>query len=64
MDVGFVPDLGYGTYALGHWHAGTPKKSFWSGLELKKKTMIPIGALRCTRCGFVDLYADARFAPR
>jgi len=64
MVQGFVLDNGHhikGIIVQG-WHEGQPKKSFWSGTKLPSTEGVPIGAFRCQKCGFLELYADARFA--
>lgn len=64
MILGFVPDSTYGTYLVGSWHKGQPKKSYWTGTKMSKSVGIPIGAYRCSNCGYIELYADAKFAAK
>jgi hypothetical protein len=68
MIQGFIPDYhSHGaTYAEG-WIEGQPKKSFWTRVKpLKTKAptdeAIPIGTFRCEKCGFLEFYADSKFA--
>ena len=62
MAQGFVPDYSHGTINVMRWHAGQPKKSFWTGTKARLPEGVPIGAFRCQRCGFLEFYCDARFA--
>ncbi len=61
MAQGFVPDHFSGGLLVSGWHAGPPEKSFWTKTRAPSEE-IPIGAFRCQRCGFLEFYADARFA--
>lgn len=56
MEEGFTPDYGYGEKHAAAWHAGAPDKRWW-GLKIDKKSMRPITAYRCSRCGFIEHYA-------
>ncbi len=62
MDQGFVPDYSQAVAFVGEWHAGEPKKSFWTRTKARQDAGIPIGAFRCQRCGFLEFYADPKFA--
>jgi predicted nucleic-acid-binding Zn-ribbon protein len=64
MVQGFILDYSEGaSKSVSSWVEGQPKKSFWSGL---KNTPVgggmPIGAFRCKRCGYLEFYADEKFA--
>jgi hypothetical protein len=39
---------------------GEPEKSFWSGTKTKGKRQLPVAALRCPRCGRIELYTAER----
>lgn len=44
----------------GEWASGAPdrKPPFWSGSVLKKSARtLPVMAMRCTRCGYLECYA-------
>lgn len=56
MEQGFIPDIGQGVQ-LSHWHDGPPEKSFWLGPIRSSTSQIPIGAFRCSECGYLELYA-------
>ena len=42
------------------WVEGEPEKSFWSGTKTKGKRQLPVAALRCPRCGRIELYTAER----
>lgn len=55
---GYIPDAGHaGRMALPRWFTGVPAKSFWYGLKIDQSQGLPITAQRCSRCGFLELYA-------
>lgn len=60
MSEGVLVDNGYGGYVVSAWQPGAPIVSRWTGLKVKKKTLIPTTAHRCARCGFIELYAPPR----
>ena len=62
MVRGFVPDATYGAALVGKWHEGPPQKSFWTGTKVERGTGIPIGAFRCAGCGYLEFFADRKFA--
>jgi len=62
MVQGFVPYHMKQLALVPGWYAGQPKKSFWTRTKAPIEEGIPIGAFRCEKCGFLELYADQRFA--
>ena len=60
MSDGVMVDVGYGSYSVGSWQSGPPTISRWFGLKVNKKALIPTTAYRCSRCGFIELYAPPR----
>jgi hypothetical protein len=62
MVQGFVPDYSHASIFVGSWQEGQPKKSFWTVDKAPLAKGIPIGAFRCTQCGFLEFYADPDFA--
>jgi hypothetical protein len=63
MNRGFVIDnTESGGRKVAHWAAGGPRKSFWLGTKLPDEELVPIGAYRCTSCGYLELYARQDFA--
>ena len=65
MNRGFVIDnTEGGGRRVTQWAAGPPRKSFWLGTKLPDEDLVPIGAYRCSSCGYVELYARQDFAAR
>ncbi len=64
MIQGFVPDFSHAHNFVGSWYEGPPEKSFWGGTKAQINQGIPIGAFRCTNCGFLEFYAKSEFAAR
>ncbi len=62
MVQGFVPDRTHQIAFVEEWVCGQPRKSFWRHTKAPLNQGIPIAAFRCEKCGFVEFYADARFA--
>ncbi len=62
MVQGFVPDYSQSAALVAAWHLGQPQKSFWTKTKVSHSEGLPIGAFRCQRCGYLEFYADARFA--
>jgi len=62
MAQGFVPDYYQTGIFVGSWHPGHPKKSFWNRTKTPRAEAVPVGAFRCQECGFLEFYADAKFA--
>ena len=59
MDPGFIPDATYGGNAQQKWERGVPVTSFWTGLKVNKKALIPVVVYRCPKCGALESYARA-----
>ncbi|MBV8837072.1 MAG: hypothetical protein JO000_11070 [Alphaproteobacteria bacterium] len=57
MEAGFVPDYSYGAILQAKWTEGAPEKSFLGNMKIKGRRQIALAADRCTRCGYVELYA-------
>jgi hypothetical protein len=58
MEEGFIADRGQGDRIKPDtWVAGKPEVTFWSGAKVKGRERIEVTALRCPRCGRVELYA-------
>ena len=64
MKQGFVLDNIPGGRIVSQWAEGAPLKSFWTGTKLPDEDFIPIGAYRCSSCGFLELYARPEFAAK
>ena len=63
MEEGFIPDASYAVVLQSAWQRGRPEiaKIFGlsNGVKLNKQETVPIAAVRCTKCGFLKLYAKA-----
>jgi hypothetical protein len=61
MEEGFIPNMGVGGAMQLAWHRGIPEdKKFlgmYSGVKLDIMESVKITARRCTKCGFLKLYA-------
>jgi hypothetical protein len=58
METGHIPDVGYGVITQGTWTSGAAEqRRFLGGIKYDKKRQVPITAYRCSRCGFLELYA-------
>ena len=64
MEQGFVLDNTHGARVVSHWAPGAPLKSFWVGTKLPDEKQVPIGAYRCSSCGYLELYARDEFVAR
>jgi len=64
MEQGFILDNTYGGRIVGHWAAGAPKKAFLGITKMPEMKPIPMGAFRCSTCGYVEYYAREEFAPK
>ncbi len=64
MAQGWVVDNTYGGRTPSEWAPGAPRDSFWTGTKLPEGEMVPIGAFRCTSCGYLEFYARPEFARR
>ena len=58
MEEGFILDVAQRGYSQATWVQGPPEPSFWVGLKLNGKTRRPVVALRCSRCGYLESYAQ------
>ena len=39
------------------WVEGSPEKSFWTGLKIKDRDVMPVSTFRCPHCGYLESYA-------
>lgn len=58
MEEGYVADFSDSGVRQSRWMPGGPQKSFWSGLKIDKKALLPVSAMRCTRCGRLEFFAN------
>jgi hypothetical protein len=45
------------------WVEGEPEKSFWVGLKLKDRDVMPVITFRCPSCGYLESYAREKKRP-
>ena len=61
MEDGFIPDMTIPQIVQLGWQAGPPEdEKFFgmrAGLKVNLKELMQITARRCTKCGFLKLYA-------
>jgi hypothetical protein len=62
MEQGFIPDHAYGVDLVAKWHRGSPKKAYWTGVNVPAVGGLPIAAFRCSKCGFLEFFAGREFA--
>jgi hypothetical protein len=61
MDEGVTIDKAhYGSLEQAEWLEGHPDYSRWSGLKTKGKDRLPVITYRCSRCGYLESYANPR----
>ena len=65
MVQGFVVDhYGGGKRLVSNWVEGAPEKSFWHRTHVPEDKCVPVGAFRCSECGFLECYARPEFAAK
>ena len=57
MDEGFMLDRTHGANVQSSWVEGPPEKSFWQGLKMKGRAVIPVTTYRCSKCGYLESFA-------
>ena len=63
MVQGFVPDYAPGNARyVSSWVEGKPESSWFQHTKVPLGGGIPIGAFRCKGCGYLEFYADEKFA--
>ena len=59
MEQGFVADKAHQSRPeVQTWVGGAPERSFWTGLRLKDRKVIPVSTFRCEKCGYLESYAS------
>lgn len=61
MVRGFIPEVIVGETQVTTWSEGAPEWAFWGGAKGSGANPIPIGAYRCSECGYLELYARPEF---
>ena len=58
MEEGFRPDFMYGGAMPEQWVPGPPKKSLWFKLQVDKQILRQVKTFCCTKCGYLESYAN------
>lgn len=58
MKEGFLADASRPRVRVGQWAEGAPAYRFLDVLRMRGRRRVPIRAMRCTRCGLLELYAE------
>jgi hypothetical protein len=59
MEPGHIPDMSHGVVLQSGWISGIPVvRKFIGGIKYNRKANVPITAWRCSRCGYIELYAE------
>jgi hypothetical protein len=59
MEEGVSIDHGHANMlAVSEWLEGPPERTFWSGLKTKGRDKFSVRTFRCTRCGYLESYAN------
>jgi hypothetical protein len=48
----------YGGHKVPRWTEGVPERSYWTGLKVNKRDLLPVISYRCERCGLLEDYAQ------
>lgn len=59
MKEGFLIDSAHQAIRVGHWAEGAPEYWMLRILKMKGRKKLPIRSWRCSRCGFLESYAEA-----
>jgi predicted nucleic-acid-binding Zn-ribbon protein len=61
MELGLLVDSTHGNIERAlEWVRGFPRRSFWRGsFDARRGDRLRITTLRCTGCGFVELYTSS-----
>jgi predicted nucleic-acid-binding Zn-ribbon protein len=63
MVQGFIPDYAQGAQkVVASWVEGQPKRSWFAGTKVPMEGGLPIAVFRCTGCGYLEFYANRKFA--
>jgi len=62
MEEGFLPDQMYQLLGQLLWISGKPEPSglFGQGVKVVGREFYAVRSLRCTSCGFLEMYADRK----
>ena len=58
MQQGYLLERGHHNQLAGtQWVEGAPERSFWKGLTVKNRIVLPVVTYRCESCGYLSSYA-------
>lgn len=57
LEPGFLLDRGEGAQGFTQWVQGALQRGIFGGAKVMGKPKFVVEALRCRRCGFLNLYA-------
>lgn len=61
MEAGYLLEAGdHNSRTVTQWVEGEPEKSFWTGLRLKDRDVMPVMTFRCPNCGYLESYAQVK----
>jgi hypothetical protein len=62
MIQGFIPDYAHGATYVSSWVEGQPKSSLFRYTKTPFGGGTPVAVFRCQGCGFIEFYADDKYA--
>jgi predicted nucleic-acid-binding Zn-ribbon protein len=63
QEIGFAVDRGHSNNQPSRWIQGPPESSWWQGVKTSGVVCRRIDYWRCTRCGFLEAYAEELVDP-
>jgi hypothetical protein len=58
MTPGYLLEAGHhDARRVTQWVEGAPERSFWTGLRLGERQVLPVLTFRCPACGYLESYA-------
>ncbi len=63
QEIGFGIDVGHSSVKPSRWIAGPPEASWWQGTKTSGMDCRRIDYWRCTKCGFLEAYAEEKMDP-
>jgi hypothetical protein len=63
MIQGFVPDRQEVGFRLSNWGEGPPQATE-ENVKYRLERSVPIGAYRCSTCGYLEFFAQPHFEPK
>lgn len=63
QETGLVIDSGHTWIHPSRWVEGAPEASWWQGTKTSGLTCRKVEYWRCTKCGFLEAYANEKVDP-